>query len=113
MRIKLMVLPLLLASCSVVKIPNINIPHLTPYHADIRQGNHLTSEMREQLKVGMSKQQVSAVLGTPLGTDLFHPNRWDYVYFLNRNGVMTDKQTLSLFFDADGLVRIEDGAKPE
>ena len=113
MRIKLMLLPLLLASCSAVKIPDINIPHLTPYHAEIRQGNYVTPEMREQLKLGMSRQQVSFVLGTPLSTDLFHADRWDYIYFVNRNGITTDKKTLSLFFDGDKLIRIEDGAKPQ
>ncbi len=111
MRIKLMLLSLLFTSCSAIKIPDINIPHLTPYHAEIRQGNFVTPEMREKLKPGMTRQQVSFVLGTPLLTDIFHTNRWDYIYFVNLDGTMTDKQSLSLFFEGDNLERIEDGAQ--
>ncbi len=113
MRITPMIFLPLLASCNAIKIPDISIPHLTPYHAEIRQGNFVTPEMREKLKLGMSKQQVSFVLGTPLLSDIFHANRWDYVYFVNRNGTMTDKQSMSLFFEGDNLARIEDGAKSQ
>lgn len=102
MRFILILLSLMLASCS---------GGLTPYKMDIRQGNFVTPEMREKLKIGMSKLQVRYVLGTPMINDPFHGNRWDYVYRLERGGKAVEKQDLTLYFEGDNLVRIEEGNK--
>jgi outer membrane protein assembly factor BamE len=107
MRFHLIIAALLLASCS-----GCSIPHLTPYKMDIRQGNFVTPEMREKLKLGMSKQQVRYVLGTPLVIDAFHSNRWDYVYSLAQHGKPVEQQRLTLYFEGDNLVRIQDGLPP-
>lgn len=104
MRIKLIFLSLLLASCS-----GLSVPLLTPYKMDIRQGNYLTAEMRSQIKPGMTKQQVKYVLGTPMINDVFHGNRWDYVYRLARQGEVVETQNLTLYFEGDNLARIVDG----
>ena len=104
MRIKLILLSTLLASCSY-----LHTPVLSPYKMDIRQGNYVTAEMREKLKLGMSKQQVRYVLGTPMISDVFHGNRWDYVYRLNQRGELVEKQRLTLYFEGDNLVRMDDG----
>jgi outer membrane protein assembly factor BamE len=94
------------------------LPSCTPYKMDIRQGNYVTPDMREKLKVGMTKAQVRFVLGTPLVNDAFHGNRWDYLYRLKHAGKEIEKQNLSLYFEGDNLVRIDDGnqaapARPE
>jgi outer membrane protein assembly factor BamE len=81
---------------------------LSPYKMDIRQGNYVTPEMREKLKLGMTRQQVRYVLGSPTINDAFHGNRWDYVYRLEHEGKIIEKQNLTLYFDGDNLVRIED-----
>lgn len=102
MRIKLILLSLLLASCG---------SFLTPYKMDIRQGNFVTPEMREKLKLGMSRQQVRFVLGSPTIIDAFHSNRWDYVYRLERAGKIVERRNLTLYFEGDNLARIEDGSQ--
>jgi outer membrane protein assembly factor BamE len=104
MRIKIVLLALILlapalSSCSVYKM-------------DIRQGNLVTPDMRDKLKVGMSKQQVRYVLGTPMVNDAFHGNRWDYVYRLEHAGKITEKQNMTLYFEGDNLVRIVDVDPP-
>jgi outer membrane protein assembly factor BamE len=104
MRIKLILLSTLLASCSY-----LSTPILSPYKMDIRQGNYVTAEMREKLKLGMSKQQVRYVLGTPMISDAFHGNRWDYIYRLAQHGELVEKQRLTLYFEGDNLVRMDDG----
>ncbi|MDO8262798.1 MAG: outer membrane protein assembly factor BamE [Gallionella sp.] len=104
MRIKLILLSVLLASCS-----GLSFPLLSPYKMDIRQGNYVTPEMREKLKLGMSRQQVRYVLGTPTINDAFHGNRWDYVYRLERGGKVIENQNLTLYFEGDNLVRMDDG----
>lgn len=106
MRNKIVLVSLLLAACGG------NIPHLSPYKMDIRQGNLITPEMREKLKLGMTKQQVRYVMGTPLLTDALHDNRWDYVYSLAQRGKPTEQQSMTLYFENDSLVKIDDAAMP-
>lgn len=83
-----------------------------PYKMDIRQGNFVTPEMRERLKVGMSRNQVRALLGTPLVADPLHPERWDYVYSFEHKRVVEEKQRLTLYFTGDQLSRIDDSHMP-
>lgn len=106
MRIKIILLSLLLASCD-----SFYIPLISPYKMDIRQGNFVTPDMRDKLQLGMTKAQVRYVLGTPLIDDIFHANRWDYVYRLEHNGKVVEKQNLTIFFEGDKLVRIDDGGQ--
>ena len=82
-RIFLLPLILLLSACGEMpKLDtssfDISNSHLV-YRQDIRQGNFITQEMVSQLKPGLTREQVRYVLGTPLVTDPFHGNRWDYV----------------------------------
>ncbi len=81
---------------------------LTPYRMDVQQGNAISQEMVDQLKPGMTKAQVRFVLGTPLVTDPFHPERWDYFYSFRKGseGVPTTRR-LTVIFRNDRLVRIE------
>ncbi len=83
-----------------------------PYKMDIRQGNLLTAEQREKLKVGMTRSQVRTVLGTPLLVDSFHPDRWDYVYRLEHGRELVDSQRMTLYFQGDTLTRIDDSGMP-
>lgn len=103
MRLTIVLLSVLLASCG-----SFSVPLLTPYKMDIRQGNYITPEMRDKLKLGMSKSQVRYVLGTALVSDGFHTNRWDYVYRLEHDYQLEEKQRLTLYFEGDTLVRIDD-----
>lgn len=105
MRIKLILLSAMLASCS-----DLSAPLVTPYKMDIRQGNYVTPETREKLKIGMTKSQVRYLLGSPTISDAFHGNRWDYVYLLERDGIVIEKQNMTLYFEGDNLARIEEGA---
>ncbi|MCM8613928.1 outer membrane protein assembly factor BamE [Accumulibacter sp.] len=78
------------------------------YRIDVQQGNVLTQEMVAQLRPGLSRDQVRFVLGTPLLMDMFHANRWDYFYSLQkgRSGEIETRR-LSVYFDTDGkLVRV-------
>jgi outer membrane protein assembly factor BamE len=80
---------------------------LTPYRIDIQQGNFVSQEMVAQLKRGMTKDQVRFVLGTPLVTDIFHADRWDYVYMLDQPGKPRVQRRLAVFFEDNKLVRLE------
>jgi outer membrane protein assembly factor BamE len=81
----------------------------TPYRPDIQQGNFVSQEMLDQLKAGMTYDQVKFVLGTPLLTDVFHGDRWDYPFYLARgNGELTTSRVTVYF--KDGKVDHWDGA---
>jgi outer membrane protein assembly factor BamE len=50
------------------------------------QGNVVTSEQVARVKPGMTRAQVRDILGTPLLTDPFHADRWDYLFTIRRQG---------------------------
>ncbi|WP_241673244.1 outer membrane protein assembly factor BamE [Lacisediminimonas profundi] len=85
---------------------------LTPYRTDIQQGNFISGEMVAQLKPGMTPDQVRFVLGTPLLTDLFHGNRWDYIFDMKRGNGETTRSRLTLHFRDSRLERWEGGNLP-
>jgi outer membrane protein assembly factor BamE len=80
----------------------------SPYKMEIRQGNYTTPEMRKKIKVGMSRQQVTSILGSPLVTDVFHANRWDYIYRFEEKSKLVEQQRFTLHFEGDFVKRIED-----
>ncbi|NBT33977.1 MAG: outer membrane protein assembly factor BamE [Betaproteobacteria bacterium] len=86
---------------------------LTPYRADIGQGNFITAEQTGRLSVGQSREQVKAVLGTPLLVDPFRANRWDYVFDLRKGGGDRDRRRFFVEFDGDRLVRWEGDELPQ
>lgn len=86
---------------------------LAPYRIDIQQGNFVSQDMVAQLKPGMTKDQVRFVLGTPLVTDIFHAERWDYVYVLDRPGRPRVQRRLSVFFEDGRLARLDGDVTPE
>lgn len=81
---------------------------IRPYQIEIQQGNVVTREMIDKLKPGMTKNQVRFVLGTPLVTDEFHPDRWDYVYLYKKDAASpVQRQRLTVIFDGDAMKRME------
>lgn len=86
-----------LSACSYV-------PHIiTEYRIDVQQGNVLTQEMVSQLKPGQTREQVRFILGTPMLADVFHDQRWDYIYrFQNGRTSAVESRKFSVFFNQDG-----------
>jgi len=80
---------------------------LTPYRMDIQQGNVVTEEQLARVKPGMSRLQVRDALGTPLLTDAFHPDRWDYIFTLRQSGRPLQRRSVVLVFEGEVLRNIE------
>jgi outer membrane protein assembly factor BamE len=74
---------------------------------DVQQGNILEPAMLAQLHTGLSKKQVKFLLGTPIIRDAFHPDRWDYVYWLKAQDKPLVKQRVTVIFDKDVVSRLE------
>lgn len=81
----------------------------SPYRPTIQQGNFISEEMLAQLKVGMTRDQVRFILGTPLLADIFHADRWDYPFRLARGNGETTSSRVTVFFNKDGKVERFDG----
>ena len=97
-----------IAGCGFVP----TIPGVTPYRIEIQQGNYISQEMVTQLKPGMSKEQVRFILGTPLLTDVFHGERWDYVYWREKSNGQREQRKLAVFFDDGRLARLDGDVVP-
>ncbi len=101
-------LAVLAAGCSGVPV----LPGLTPYKMEIQQGNYVDQDMVSRLKTGMTRDQVRFVLGTPLVADVFHADRWDYVFVKDPQTGPAQERRLSVFFQDGKLTRVEGDVVP-
>ncbi|MBK7815206.1 MAG: outer membrane protein assembly factor BamE [Rhodocyclaceae bacterium] len=83
--------------------------YLRPFRIDVRQGNLVTQEMVAQLKPGQTREQVRFILGTPLVMDIFHADRWDYVYRFQsgRDDQEFQQRRLVVYFEDGKLTRLD------
>lgn len=97
-----------LSACSSVgdRLPAVG-SLVTPYQMDVQQGNVVTREQVQALRVGMPRQQVRDILGTPLLASVFHANRWDYAFSFKRQGQPLQQRRLAVFFQGDLLASVE------
>jgi len=97
----LLILSLLLSGCM-----------LTAHKIEMQQGNYVDQEMIGKLRPEMTRSQVRFVLGTPLVADVFHPDRWDYIYLTGEAGDVKRQRRITVVFDGDTLKRIEGDVNP-
>jgi outer membrane protein assembly factor BamE len=80
---------------------------LTVHKIDIQQGNALKQESISQLKIGMEPGQVSYLLGHPMVNDLFHQDRWFYIYYFKSGIGQQEERRLTVHFNDGRVTRIE------
>ncbi len=80
---------------------------VTPYRVEIVQGNVLTKEQVERTKPGMTREQVRDILGSPLLTDIFHNDRWDYTFTIRRQGTPFEQRKVVAWFEGDTLKKLD------
>lgn len=103
----------LLSACTSTSSLNTSLGTLiTPYKIEVVQGNVVTREQAQALQPGMARAQVIDVLGTPLLTSVFHANRWDYVFSLQREGQAVQQRRFTVFFNGDSVDRFEGDELP-
>lgn len=76
---------------------------ITPYKVEVVQGNVVTREQADQVRIGMSRAQVSDVLGSPMVKDIFHEDRWDYIFTIRRPGAPPQQRNVVVRFEGDRL----------
>lgn len=78
------------------------------YRIDIQQGNLLDEDDINQVDLGMTRSQVQFVLGTPMISDSFHRDRWDYAYYYRRGRSSdADRRWIVVYFENDRVQRID------
>ncbi|HEX8611547.1 MAG TPA: outer membrane protein assembly factor BamE [Telluria sp.] len=84
----------------------------SPYRPDIQQGNFISQEMLTQLKVGQTREQVKFLLGTPLLTDIFHADRWDFPFYLARGDGELTSSRVTVYFKDNKVEKFDGGNLP-
>ena len=102
-----------LGGCQSLQRSDSFLGVITPYRIDVVQGNVLTKEQVERVKPGLTRNQVRDLLGSPLLTDPFHEDRWDYVFTIRRQGAEPQHRSAVLHFDGDTLKSIDAPEMPE
>lgn len=95
----------LLSACGFVGFPGV-------YRINVEQGNIVTPEMAAQLKPGMTRRQVSFILGTALIQDTFDRDRWDYLYSKRNGPEVLSEALLTVRFDGDQLIAVSGDLAP-
>lgn len=86
---------------------------ITPYRIEVQQGNYISRDAMSQVKPGMNKEQVRAIFGTSLINDIFHADRWDYVFTRSAvNSRVVETRKATLHFKDDILESIEADLMP-
>ena len=83
------------------------------YKLPTRQGNVIEQKQLDQLQVGMTRDQIKFLLGTPVAVGPFRDDRWDYIgYYKSPRGEVSSR-TVSLYFSEEKLSRIEGAQSSE
>lgn len=90
-------LKLFTASLILILLTGCSVPRI--YEVIISQGNLIDEEMMTKLEVGMTESQVKYVLGSPLITDTFTPDRWDYYTSVTQGDRKYSESKLTLYFE--------------
>ena len=108
----LALLALAVPGCATVDEYMPTLRNFGVYKLDINQGNYLSQDMVDRLRVGQTKAQVRQLLGTPLVASAFRDSRWDYVYEFTRQGIVREHRTFTVYFVDDKLARWEGDEMP-
>lgn len=101
---QLLIIVFLTLVASVSACTGEHIPFV--YKVDVLQGNIVTQEMVNQLEPGMNKARVQFIMGSPMLVDVFHQDRWDYIYLRRPGRGEPEQRRVTLYFEDDQLVRI-------
>src|ERR1700678_1813814 len=78
------------------------------YRINIQQGNFLDQAAVNQVKAGMTRSQVRYLLGTPLVSDAFDKERWDYIYYLKKGRSRhVDSRRVTVYFDDEKVAKLD------
>ena len=77
------------------------------YKRELQQGHVITEEMAQQLRTGLTREQVIYIMGTPLTPSALNADRWDYIYWSKDPRDNVSQKNVTLTFDGDRLITIK------
>ncbi|MEQ1440539.1 outer membrane protein assembly factor BamE [Fontimonas sp. SYSU GA230001] len=83
------------------------------YKLPTRQGNVIEQKQLDQLAIGMTREQVVYLMGTPLAASPFREDRWDYVGYYKSPRGQESKRLVTLYFDGEGKLAKMEGVQEE
>ena len=95
-----------LAACSIADWQLV-------HRIDVQQGNVIDQSALNQLHPGMTRRQVQFLIGSPMVADVFHQDRWDYIYRMQPGNGKVTEDHVTLYFENDLLARISGTLHPE
>ena len=104
---------LILIVSSLAAIVTACSNYIPAYKIDVQQGNILTQEDVNQIRIGMDKEKIVYILGSPSITDPFHANRWDYTYTFKPGYKKLEIKNITLYFERNILVRTSGSIQPD
>jgi outer membrane protein assembly factor BamE len=107
------ILALLLLATGCASSDRSRSGFLEPYKFAIPQGNYLNQQMLDQVREGMSREQVRMAIGSPLLTDIFHPHRWDYVFRFQYPNGDAELRKVTIEFREDRVASIKADPLPQ
>ena len=93
-KLLIIIISLLIYSCS-----NTNL-----YRVTITQGTVFNLEDLDKLEIGMTKDQVSFVMGQPSFENFFEKNVWNYIYKITTGDNVDMEKKVKLIFDEKNLL---------
>lgn len=102
----------LAAGCATIDTYAPTLRSFGVYKLDINQGNYISQDMVDKLRVGQTRQQVRLLLGTPLVVTVFREDRWDYPYMFKRQGRVVEQRNFTVYFVDDKVARWEGDEAP-
>lgn len=100
-------------ACWLLLSLSLSACFVRPYKFDLIQGNDITAESVSLIHPGMSEEEVRYVLGTPMLHDIFHTNRWDYVYLEKPGQGEETRRHLAIYFEEGRVERVTQDPLPE
>ncbi len=99
-----------------IKMPSwldFSMPKIDLYKPTITQGSNLEIESVNKIKIGMTKDAVINLIGTPSINDPFHQDQWDYIHHSSIDGEKIVHYRLTLIFSGDYLAEIDSSGLDE
>ena len=78
-----------------------------PYKAPTQQGNVIEPERVPLIREGMSKADIANAVGSPILEDIFHADRWDYIYRLDKHYQKPIQKRITIWFQNGVAAKID------